>query len=71
MESPAPQPARSILEVHTARASSVITQQIAPGAREAFLEWQRGLSEAAAQAPGYQKTEIFPPARENEPWVVV
>ena len=62
MEPAAPNPARPNLEVHATRASSVITQHIPPGASEAFLEWQRGLSAAAAEAPGYQTTEIYPPA---------
>jgi len=71
MESAAPNPARPNLEVHAARASTVITQHIPPGASEAFLEWQRGLSAAAAEAPGYQTTEIYPPAGGQEPWVIV
>jgi antibiotic biosynthesis monooxygenase (ABM) superfamily enzyme len=71
MESAAHNPTRPNLEVHVARASSVITQHIPPGASEAFLEWQRGLSAAAAEAAGYQATEIYPPASGHEPWVVV
>src|SRR5262249_39416547 len=71
MEPAAPNPARPNLEVHGARASTVITQHIPPGAREAFLEWQRGLSDAAAEAPGYQTTELYPPAGGQEPWVIV
>ncbi len=71
MESAPPNPAHPNLEVHAARASTVITQHIPPGASEAFLEWQRGLSAAAAEAPGYQATEIYPPAGGQEPWVVV
>jgi antibiotic biosynthesis monooxygenase (ABM) superfamily enzyme len=71
MKSAAPNPARPNLEVHSARASTVITQHIPPGESEAFLEWQRGLSAAAAEASGYQATEIYPPAGEHEPWVVI
>ena len=71
MESTAPNPPRPNLEVHGARASSGITQHLQPGAREAFLEWQRGLSAAAAEAPGYQTTEIYTPANDAEPWVIV
>jgi antibiotic biosynthesis monooxygenase (ABM) superfamily enzyme len=59
------------MEVHAARASTVITQHVPPGASEAFLQWQRGLSAAAAEAAGYQTTEIYPPAGEPEPWVIV
>jgi antibiotic biosynthesis monooxygenase (ABM) superfamily enzyme len=71
MEAAAPNPARLPLEVHASRASSVITQLIPPGATDAFLEWQRGISTAAAEAPGYQTTEIYPPAAAREPWVVI
>ena len=71
MEAAAPNPARLPLEMHASRASSVITQIIPPGARDAFLEWQRGICTAAAEAPGYQTTEIYPPAGAGEPWVVI
>ena len=71
MEPATPTPARPNLEVHAARASSVITQHVPPGVGEAFMEWQRGLSAAAADAPGYQATEIYPPAGGREPWVIV
>jgi antibiotic biosynthesis monooxygenase (ABM) superfamily enzyme len=57
--------------VHGSRASSVITQVIPPGSTDAFLEWQHGISAAAAEAPGYQTTEIYPPAAGGEPWVVI
>lgn len=71
MESAAPNPARPNLEVHAARASTVITQHVPPGASDAFLEWQRGVSAAAGEVPGYQTTEIYPPAGGQEPWVIV
>ncbi len=71
MESAVPNPARPNLQVHAARASTVITQHVPPGESEAFLEWQRGLSAAAAEAPGYQTTEIYPPSGGQEPWVIV
>jgi antibiotic biosynthesis monooxygenase (ABM) superfamily enzyme len=71
MEPAAPNPAHLPLEVHASRASSVITQVIPPGATDAFLEWQRGISTAAAEAPGYQTTEIYPPSAAGEPWVVI
>jgi antibiotic biosynthesis monooxygenase (ABM) superfamily enzyme len=71
MEPLAPNPAHPPLEVYTTRASSVISQVIPPGAKDTFLEWQRGISAAAADAPGYQTTEIYPPARAGEPWVVI
>ena len=67
-----PEPARPVLEVRSARASSVIVQRISPDAADAFMEWQRGITAAAAEFPGYQSTEIYPPAdpRQQE-WVVV
>lgn len=71
MESTAPNPALPPLEVHASRASSVITQVIPEGSAEAFLQWQRGICAAAAEAPGYQTTEIYPPATPGEPWVVL
>jgi antibiotic biosynthesis monooxygenase (ABM) superfamily enzyme len=46
-------------------------QRIPPRAADAFLEWQRGVTAAAALFPGYQTTEIYPPAGEQEEWVVV
>lgn len=59
------------LEVRGARASSVIVQRIPPEAAETFLEWQRGITNAAAQVPGYQATEIYPPADKRDEWVVI
>ena len=71
MEPVAPNPAHSPLEVYTSRASSVISQVIPPGARDVFLEWQRGISAAAAEFPGYQTTEVYPPQAGDQEWVVV
>lgn len=72
MNSATPEPARPFLEVRSARASSVIVQRISPHAAGAFMEWQRGITAAAAEFPGYQSTEIYPPSdpRQQE-WVVV
>jgi antibiotic biosynthesis monooxygenase (ABM) superfamily enzyme len=63
--------ARAALEVRGARASSVIVQRIPPDAVEVFMDWQRGISAAAAEAPGYQTTEIYPPSTGQQEWVVV
>jgi antibiotic biosynthesis monooxygenase (ABM) superfamily enzyme len=72
MNPSSPDPNRPLLEVRGARASSVIVQRIPPEAAEAFMEWQRGITEAAAQFPGYQATEIYPPAEPQlQEWVVV
>jgi antibiotic biosynthesis monooxygenase (ABM) superfamily enzyme len=59
------------LEVRERRASSVIVQRIPPDAAEAFLEWQRGITAAAALFPGYQATELYPPSAHQEEWVIV
>ena len=71
MNSSTPDAARPLLEVRGARASSVIVQRIPPDAAEAFLEWQRGIAAAAAEFPGYQTTEIYPPLAHQEEWVVI
>jgi antibiotic biosynthesis monooxygenase (ABM) superfamily enzyme len=62
---------RPVLEVRGARSSSVIVQRVPSDAAEVFLEWQRGISAAAALFPGYQTTEIYPPSGQQEEWVVV
>jgi uncharacterized protein len=64
-------PPRPPLEVRGARASSVIVQRILPDAAGLFMEWQRGITAAAAVFPGYQATEIYPPGAQQEEWVVI
>jgi antibiotic biosynthesis monooxygenase (ABM) superfamily enzyme len=59
------------LEVRGKRASSVIVQRIDPQSVEVFMEWQRGITAAAAEFPGYQTTEIYPPAGPQQEWVVI
>jgi len=71
MEPASPNPSRPPLEIRGARASSVIVQRIPPSAVEVFMEWQRGASAAAAQFPGYQTTEVYPPSEGQQEWVVV
>jgi antibiotic biosynthesis monooxygenase (ABM) superfamily enzyme len=68
--SPAPE-TRLLLEVRGPRASSVIVQHIDPGDMAAFMEWQRGITAAAAEFPGYQTTEIYPPLDHQTEWVVI
>lgn len=72
MSSSTPERARPAPEIRTARASSVIVQRVPPDAADAFMEWQRGITAVAAEFPGYQATEIYPPLepRQRE-WVVV
>ena len=55
------QPA-SPLELHTALASSVIVHEVPQKSEPDFLEWQRGITRAAEAAPGYRRTEIYPPS---------
>ena len=59
------------LEVRGARASTVIVQRIRPDAKDAFMEWQHGITAAAAEFPGYQTTEIYPPVGQQDEWVVI
>jgi antibiotic biosynthesis monooxygenase (ABM) superfamily enzyme len=66
-----PDPTRPVLDVRGARASSVIVQRIDPGAAEVFMEWQRGITTAAAEFLGYQATEIYSPVGQQEEWVVI
>lgn len=62
---------RRMLEVRGARASSVIVQRIPKDATEVFMAWQRGVSAAAAEFPGYQTTELYPPSGQQDEWVTV
>ncbi len=60
------------MEVRAARASSVIVHRVPPATREAFREWQRGITRAAEGFSGYQGTEQYPPTSPDErDWVVV
>lgn len=60
------------VQVGGARASSVIVHRVPPDRVEQFLELQRGITEAAKAFPGYQATDVYPPAdRQQSEWVVV
>jgi antibiotic biosynthesis monooxygenase (ABM) superfamily enzyme len=60
------------VQVRGARASSVIVHRVPPDRAEQFLELQRGITEAAKAFPGYQATDVYPPAeRQQSEWVVV
>ena len=51
---------------------TVDTKNLKPAnAAAVFLEWQRGISAAAAEFPGYQTTEVYPPQAGDQEWVVV
>jgi antibiotic biosynthesis monooxygenase (ABM) superfamily enzyme len=71
MNPPSADEGRPPLEIRGPRASSVIVQRIPPDAAAVFLEWQRGITAAAAPFPGYQTTEIYPPSGRQEEWVVI
>jgi antibiotic biosynthesis monooxygenase (ABM) superfamily enzyme len=54
------------------RASSVIVHHVPADGVERFMEWQRGVLAAAKSFPGYQGTDIYPPADgQHTQWVVV
>jgi uncharacterized protein len=59
-------------DVRGARVSTVVVQRVPADRVPRFLECQRALTEAAKGFPGYQSTELFPPADERpEEWVGV
>jgi uncharacterized protein len=63
---------RPFLEVRGARASSVIVHRVPPDCAARFLEWQRGITQAAEGFSGYQATDEYPPTNSRQPeWVVV
>jgi uncharacterized protein len=50
----------------------VIVHRVSPGSRDVFLEWQRGITRAAESFAGYQGTEVYPPATDQQAeWVIV
>lgn len=62
----------SRMNIRGARASSVIVHHIPADRKERFLELERGVSAAVRAFPGYQGTEIYPPADDGEQeWVAV
>ena len=81
MDSPAPETlrpaedspgtARPPLQVRGVRASSVIVQRFPAEGADLFMHWMRGITDEATAFPGYQTTEIYPPAAGEEQWVVI
>jgi hypothetical protein len=54
------------------RYTAIVTQRIDASRRDAYLQWQRGITTAAAKFPGYSKTEVFEPIPEVTPeWVTL
>jgi antibiotic biosynthesis monooxygenase (ABM) superfamily enzyme len=66
-----PEVVRPALEVRGVRASSVIVQRFPAEGADLFMHWMRGITVAVAAFPGYQTTEIYPPAAGEEQWVVI
>jgi uncharacterized protein len=57
-------------EIRGVRVSTVVVQRVPANLVPRFLECQRALTEAAKRFPGYQSTELLPPADERpEEWV--
>jgi antibiotic biosynthesis monooxygenase (ABM) superfamily enzyme len=72
MDSSPPDTSGPHVQVRGARASSVIVHRVPPDRAEQFLELQRGITEAAKAFPGYQATDVYPPAEpQQSEWVVV
>jgi antibiotic biosynthesis monooxygenase (ABM) superfamily enzyme len=60
------------VEVHLSRASAVIVQRIAPDSAAWFLDWQRGIDDAARQFAGYRGSDVYPPSDgQSDQYVVV
>jgi len=55
-----------------ARVSTVVVQRVPADCVQRFLECQRGLTQAAEGFPGYEGTELYPPADDrHQEWVAV
>lgn len=60
------------MEVRTSRASAVVIQRVPASGSDWFMEWQRGISEAAEAFAGYRGSDVYPPAESRmDPWVIV
>lgn len=54
------------------RFTAVISQVVAAELREPYLQWQKGITAAASQFEGYQRTEIYEPLPGKTPeWVTL
>ncbi len=50
----------------------VVSQVIPPEKSEAFLDWQRTMTDASSKYPGYVRTEVFPPAEGlHDEWITI
>ena len=60
------------VDIRGARVSTVVVQRVPSDRVPRFLECQRALTQAAKGFPGYQSTELYPPADDRpEEWVAV
>ncbi|MDX2105221.1 MAG: hypothetical protein SFY67_02365 [Candidatus Melainabacteria bacterium] len=50
----------------------VVSQKIAPEKSQAFLDWQKLMTEASSKFEGYESTEVFPPAEGlHDEWITL
>ena len=60
------------MDTRVSKATAVIVHQVPLARRSAFLDWQKGVTEAVASFEGYRSTDIFPPAAgQAGEWVVL
>lgn len=60
------------MEVRASSASAVVVQRVPAASADWFMEWERGVSEAAEGFAGYLGTDVYPPADNlRDEWVVV
>ena len=60
------------MEVCIARASAAVVQHVPPEAEAEFKQWQRRVTAAVECFPGYQGTDLYPPAiGSGDEWVTV
>ncbi|WP_227983363.1 antibiotic biosynthesis monooxygenase [Nocardia spumae] len=52
-------------------ATVIIGEKVRPGCEEAFLAWQHGLNNLAAQYPGFIAAEINPPTPTQPQWSLI
>lgn len=59
------------MEVRVSRASAIIVQRVPRAAVDRFVEWHRGIAQAAAGFDGYQGEDIYAPTGDqSDEWVV-
>lgn len=62
----------SEIEVRPSEASMVIVHHVPPELADRFVQLQEEVTTAGKQAPGYVKTEVYPPAeKDSDQWVIV